>query len=196
MLNHGGPETHPVMRFPETRVVCSSNQLVDRGTVAVGTVKVSPFVETEAKGVHLTMAPDFNARPVRFEPKDIAGVHLDTRSVASGDNGRVIETVGGIDPPIVAKPKAGTHSVGISFVSHRPEKDFSKICFSIPGGICEVPYVRYAPCNTSILVLWSVPGHYPGRYVEAVCKVCYSVSFSIAIDILKNLYCITTVPDS
>ena len=195
MLNHGGPETHPVMRFPETRVVCPSNQLVDRGTVAVGTVKVSSFVEAEPKGVYLTTAPDLNARPVRFEPKDIAGVHLDTRSVASRDDGYVIEAVRSIDPSIVAKPKAGTHPVSIPFISHWPEKDFSKIRFSVPGGICEVPYVWYAPRNTAILVLGPVPGHYPGWNVKAVCEINYGVCLSVSIDVLKNLDGIAAVSD-
>lgn len=61
MLYHGGAKAHPVMRLAETRVVGSLNQLIDRGTVAVCAVRVSPFVEAEAKGVDLTVTPDFDA---------------------------------------------------------------------------------------------------------------------------------------
>ncbi len=85
--------------------------------------------------------------------------------------------------------------MSIPLISHGPEKDFSKICFSVPGGICEVPYVWYAPRNTAILVVGPVPGDYPGWNVEAVCEINYGVCLSISIDVLKNLDGIAAVSD-
>ena len=77
MLYHGGAKAHPVMRLAETRVVGSLNQLIDRGTVAVCAVEVSPFVEAEAKGLDLTVTPEFDALSVWPEPEDISGLHFD-----------------------------------------------------------------------------------------------------------------------
>ena len=88
------------MRFPKARVEGTSNELIDRRTVAISGVKLPEGIHRQPKRVDLPKGMGLYPRSVQANTIRVAGVHEQFRPISTSESGIVVETMGCVKPSI------------------------------------------------------------------------------------------------
>ena len=105
VIHHRFDKSQPIMGFPETRIVTTSQNLVDRFGVTVRGKQVSFFIKGGTKGIYLSVSEVLNPRTIQPHPVGVPRLHLNDMPVTATHASLVIESMVRIQPAIQSPPK-------------------------------------------------------------------------------------------